>query len=321
MKAIVAGGVAAAACACAVLIAAQVGAQSGEGSRNTSKPNAPRAAARPKSVCPQEDMDDFHKCALEKMKSFTPPMTSYGKPDLTGMWRAQVRGQDIQAVDEAESKLYGGWAVMESIIVDPPDGVIPYQPWAQAQRPKNIEHFLSQGAACLPTPVQRWIYSPVTVTGHRVFQRPNQIVFSMERLHTFRIVPLDGRPHLPPNIRLWRGDTRGRWEGNTLVMETTNLNDFGWWDHQGSMASEDMTMVERITYVDADTMHYQATFADPKLFTRPWTMVQAMRRLYATGMDFVELEDTTVENCDEELGHMLSVGQRVFPGPKSLAPK
>ena len=67
------------------------------------------------------------------------------------------------------------------------------------------------------------------------------------------------------------------------------------------MSSEDTTMIERITYLDPETMHYQATFADPKTFTRPWTMVQALRRLHAKGMDFVELEDTTVENCDEEV--------------------
>ena len=120
MKFIVAGGVAAA-CACAALVTAQVWAQSGGTSPNA-VPDAGKA--RPKSVCPQEDMDDFHACALEKMKTFKPPLTSYGKPDMTGMWRAQVRGQDIEAVDEAKSHLYGGWPVMESIIVDPPDGNI-----------------------------------------------------------------------------------------------------------------------------------------------------------------------------------------------------
>ena len=274
-------------------------------------------------ACPMfTDAPEFHKCALEKMKAFKPKLTPWGVPDMRGMWRATAtRGQDIEEIDKEKGEHYGGWAPMKSMVVDPPDGKIPYVPWAMAQRKKNIDVYLSQGAACLPTPVQRWVYSPVQVTGHRFFQSPDQIIFSMERLHTFRIVPLDGRPHIPANLRLWRGDTRGRWEGNTLVLETKNRNDFGWWDHQGTMSSEETTMNERMTFVDVDTIHYEATFADPKLFSRPWTMVMALLRLEAKGMDFMELEDTTVENCDEELMHMLNVGQRPFPGTKALAPK
>jgi hypothetical protein len=274
-------------------------------------------------ACPNfTDADVFHKCAIEKMKSFTPKMTAWGVPDIRGMWRATAtRGQDIEEIDKEKGEHYGGWAPMKSMVVDPPDGKIPYQPWAMKQRFKNIDAYLSQGAACLPTPVQRWVYSPVQVTGHRFFQSRDQIIFSMERLHTFRIVPLDGRPHLPKNIKLWRGDTRGKWEGNTLVLQTWNRNDLGWWDHQGTMSSEETSMDERLTFVDQDTIHYQATFHDPKLFTQPWTMVMALLRLPGTGMDFMELEDTTVEFCDEALMHMLNVGQRPFPGTKALMPK
>jgi len=297
--------------------------QSGAQTRGGAQTGAESAAGAGRACPNTRDSADFHACAIGKMETFAPALTPWGVPDLRGMWAAPAaRGQDIEEIDEKKAFLYGGFgSINKSIVVDPPDGKIPYQPWAMAQRWKNVEAFLSQGAACMPVPVQRWVYSPVQVTGHRVFQRPDQIVFSMERQHTYRIVPLDGRPHIPPVIRLWRGDTRGRWEGHSLVMVTTNRNDFGWWDHQGTMSSEETTMEERLTFVDENTIHYQARFEDPKLFTRPWTMVMALSRLSPVGIDFTDLEDTSVENCELELPHMLELGQRPFPGTKALAPK
>jgi hypothetical protein len=108
----------------------------------------------------------------------------------------------------------------------------------------------------------------------------------------FRVVPLDGRPHVGPGIRQWYGDSRGRWEGNTLVVETTNFNSeqageilpahgglFGTGHaHNYAGTGETLRLVERFTRVDADTIEYRSTIEDPKVFVRPWTTVNVWNR-------------------------------------------
>jgi hypothetical protein len=104
-------------------------------------------------------------------------------------------------------------------------------------------------------------------------------------IHEARIIPLDGRAHIGKSIRTWNGDSRGRWEGNTLVVDITNYND------KGSIAtnvatqrvraipqSEELHVVERFTRVDENTINYEATIEDPKVFTAPWTVAIALHR-------------------------------------------
>ena len=104
-------------------------------------------------------------------------------------------------------------------------------------------------------------------------------------IHDTWIIPLDGRPHVGPNIRLWMGDSRGRWEGNTLVVSTTNFTDRSWIaSHsaagrvKGIPVSEFLHVVERFTRVDADTIHYEATIEDPNVYTRPWMVSVSINR-------------------------------------------
>jgi hypothetical protein len=91
--------------------------------------------------------------------------------------------------------------------------------------------------------------------------------------HAYRVIPLNasGRPRLAPNVKLAMGDARGRWEGNALVVETTNLNDWDWFDAAGTFHSDALSTVERFEFFDANTIKYQMTVTDPKVFTRPWT--------------------------------------------------
>jgi len=93
-----------------------------------------------------------------------------------------------------------------------------------------------------------------------------------------RVIPLDGRPHVGPNVKLWMGDGRGRWEGNTLVVDTTNLNAKFRLSVVGDFFSDKAHVVERLTFIDANTMSYEATIDDPTVFTRPWTLRVATRR-------------------------------------------
>jgi hypothetical protein len=121
--------------------------------------------------------------------------------------------------------------------------------------------------------------------GYQIMQIPGYVVILYEMIHEARIIPLDGRPHVGSSVRMWNGDPRGRWEGNTLVVETTNFND------KGSIAtsaatgrirgiphSEELRVVERFTPVDANTMGYEVTIEDPKVYTRPWKVALPLTR-------------------------------------------
>jgi hypothetical protein len=96
--------------------------------------------------------------------------------------------------------------------------------------------------------------------------------------HTYRVVPTDGRPHLGSGIALFEGDSRGRWEGNTLVVDVTNQKDQVWLDAVGNFFSDAVHVVQRFTLIDKDVIHVEATIDDPKVYTRPWTMVVGWRR-------------------------------------------
>jgi len=268
-------------------------------------------------TCPDlRDFAAFHACALAHQGSFSPPRTPDGKPDFNGMWAPTRSAQDVEEIHAGQ---YGPFGAAKSLIVDPPEGRIPYQPWAAKVRTRNEQVFISPTAACLPVGVQRWIYSPVSVTGHRIIQQPNQIIFSMERLHSYRVVPFGNLRRLDPSIKLWRGESRARWDGDSLVIDTTNIDDRVWFDHIGTFVSPEVKMTERITYVDANTLHYQETIEDPKVFTRPWTMAMALLRTTPKGMDALDLEDTTVEYCDNEIHHFFTVGQKLFRGYPAVA--
>jgi hypothetical protein len=122
-------------------------------------------------------------------------------------------------------------------------------------------------------------------SGYQILQSPGYVAIVYEMIHEARIIPLEGRPHLGSGFRLWNGDSRGHWEGNTLVVDITNYND------KGSVAtniatqrvraipqSEDLHVVERFTRVDENTINYEATIEDPKVFTSPWKVAMPLHR-------------------------------------------
>jgi hypothetical protein len=175
-----------------------------------------------------------------------------------------------------------------SLIIDPPDGRIPpLTPEAkkriEAERlerskrgpsdsPDTYED-LSLWTRCISrgwNGIGSWYSS-----NYQIFQAPGYVVIHQELIHEPRIVPLDGRPHLSPTVRQWMGDSRGRWEGNTLVVDTTNFDPRT--NFQGSR--ETLHLIERYTRVDDDTIDYQFTIDDPKTFTRQWTVSRPMHRV------------------------------------------
>lgn len=166
-----------------------------------------------------------------------------------------------------------------SLIVDPPDGRIPpLTPEAQKRMAARAEsrrlhpadgpedRGLSERCLNWRTAGPPMVPSAYN-NNYQIIQTPDTVVIFNEMIHDARIIPMDGRPHAPQNIRLWLGDSRGHWEGDTLVIETTNLT--GKTAFQG--ATENMRLTERFTRVDPDTLLYQFTVTDPAAFTRPWT--------------------------------------------------
>jgi hypothetical protein len=174
-----------------------------------------------------------------------------------------------------------------SLIVDPSDGRIPpltpegrqRQAAAAAARlrpdPAGPED-VSNERRCLTfgTPRLGGNFGAGPYSYYQIVQTPGYLVLAMEFAHEARIIPLDGRPHLPSDIRQWSGDSRGRWEGNTLIVDTTNFSTKS--TFTGS--AENMHMVERFTRVDGDTLDYQLTLDDPTTWTKAWTALIHLTR-------------------------------------------
>jgi hypothetical protein len=116
-----------------------------------------------------------------------------------------------------------------------------------------------------------------TPSPYQILQPPGYVVILFERM-SWRQIPLDGRPHIPDNVRLWQGDSVGHWEGDTLVVDTTNLNGKAWLNEVGEIVSHAEHVVERFTPVDADNITYRATITDPVVYTGPWTIQINLRR-------------------------------------------
>lgn len=176
-----------------------------------------------------------------------------------------------------------------SLIVDPPDGrVPPFTPEAQKRMDAAREYYRlhpADGPEDRPLPERCLVWptaGPPMLPGpynnnYQIFQTKDYVIIVIEMIHDVRIIPLDGRPHLPSNIRQWLGDARGHWEGNTLVVETTNFTNKTSDISRGLQrptfrgTDENLRLIERFTRVDADTLLYEFTVHDPTAFTRPWT--------------------------------------------------
>jgi hypothetical protein len=109
---------------------------------------------------------------------------------------------------------------------------------------------------------------------YQIFQTAGSVVIVSEMIHDVRVIPLDGRPHVAASVRLWMGDARGHWEGNTLVIDTTNFSA----KTKFRGATQDMHLTERLTRTGPDTIHYEFTVADPATFTQSWSAALPMNR-------------------------------------------
>ena len=274
---------------------------------------APNGASAAGQALPREGT------AAHEGSRWTPSLTPDGQPDVQGIWARRVVGmvaytleggnndthlllsagcsQGIVCASAAEiaAQLAQRLGEHVSIIVDPPDGKVPYQPWAAAQRQDVTDHHtnprgpgdVDPQARCFLSGVPRVSYQENT--GIHIQQIAGHVLMKYEFNHAYRIIPLDGRPHIAENVKLWMGDSRGRWEGNTLVVDVTNHNDRTWFDIIGTFHSDALHVVERWTFVDADTIQYEATIEDPKVFTRPWKLAFQILRNKQPELELLEM--------------------------------
>ena len=174
-----------------------------------------------------------------------------------------------------------------SLVIDPPDGHIPaFTPWAESRRATRDRGSFGEGPfdspadftlydRCITRGVIGSMLPVIYGNGNRWSQSPGYLTITYEMIHDTRVIPLDGRPHLSPRIRQYLGDARGHWEGNTLVVETTNFTDqtsIGG-NGNGLRHSADLKLTERVTRIDAQTMEYVVTVDDPKTYVKPFTML------------------------------------------------
>jgi hypothetical protein len=168
-----------------------------------------------------------------------------------------------------------------SRVSDPPDGQVPFQPWAREKQQEFLANFhdpkkpeyIEPLARCAPAGVPKsfmW-------HGFEVRQYPNYVVFLFDS--GTRIIHLDGKPRLPENIKLWNADSRGHWEGNTLVVDVTNNNGKARFGRTGEFASEHVQIKERYIFDNSGgRFNYVATITDPAVYTRPWTITIPVRK-------------------------------------------
>jgi hypothetical protein len=221
--------------------------------------------------------------------------------DLQGFWTAAVpgtydltdpRGGEIRVEEVARAARGDVRKPNASRIVDPPDGQIPYQPWARSKHaelranvdnPTKPEHIDTQNR-CLPDGAVRDLIHGA----FRIVQTPDYVFILGEENYGYRVIPLDGRPHLNRDLKLWMGDSRGRWEGNTLVVDVTNSNGKPRLDMVGNFYGEGVHFVERFTRIAPETLDYRVTVEDPAVYTRPWTLAARFTRAYADNYEFLE---------------------------------
>jgi len=278
----------------------------------------PAAAATPAPTswggCPAENLA-FHKCALEKAKTFNPPRTPGGKPDMQGYWRGRLtQAFSVEGVPENEPRtrsLISPWTAAPPMVVDPPDRKIPYQPWAVGigRRGLHEQKYIDPRTACNSGGVPRLALQDAS----QLLQPPGEdyVLWLHDDHHLFRIITTNGRPHVGRDIKLWNGDSRGRWEGNSLVIDVTNVNGYTWVDDVGDFYTDAAHLVERLTMIDPDTIHYEVTLEDAKVYTRPWKLAWALVREKEPGFELIE------EACwegERDIPKFLKLGYRHYFG-------
>jgi hypothetical protein len=213
---------------------------------------------------------------------YVPPPA--GQPDLQGVWRVW----NLAQYDVEDHGARPGIPAGRGVIVDPPDGRIPYRPDALAKRAENYRNSRDHDPWKSADPLDK-CYKPgvprITYLGwpFQIVQTDKYVAFIYEWMHERRYAYYDFKGR-DPDAEWWNGDSRAKWEGNTLVIDVTDFNDRTWFDKVGNYHSDALHVVERYTLIDQNTLDYEVTLEDPKVFTRPWKMKMPIRRQTDVGL-------------------------------------
>jgi hypothetical protein len=187
------------------------------------------------------------------------PRLADGKPNLQGIWQSDGKANaDVQPFVEG--------------------GAIPYKPAATAKKQSNFRDRAKEDPlnSCFMPGVPRIMYLEYPF---QVFQARDHIVFTFEWSSVFRLIYTTAKASPHQGVDSWMGDSRGRWEGDTLVIEVIGSNDRAWFDSSGNYHSDKMRVTERYTMTDPDTIRYEATVTDPEIFTKPWKITIPLHRV------------------------------------------
>jgi hypothetical protein len=245
---------------------------------------------------------DGPQTPLQKAGDRTPPRDA--PPNLEGMWTnydstpfERLSAAELPsrqpAVSTADWLTYNGpkSSKRTSMVIDPPDGRVPLRQDAKEQRDYTLSHqtddyhLYGPWERCITRGVPGTMFPGGYNNGYQIIQTADHVLIHSEMIHEARIIPLDGSPHPSSSVRSWTGDSRGHWEGQTLVVDTTNFNGKGWivtsasggWI-RGVAQSDACHLVERFTLVAPNTIAYKVTIDDPKVYSRPWTVANQLNR-------------------------------------------
>ena len=222
---------------------------------------------------------------------FAPARLWDGKtPDFRGIW--QARGTSYVNLEGHPGGK--GLAASRSIVVDPPDGKIPYRRDALTRRQANYRNRATADPSlkCYQASVPRATY---LATPLQILQSPGNFAIVYQENHAFRVFHPDTRPHFDATD-WWMGDTRYRWDGDTLVADVAAITDQAWLDQAGNFHSTDLHVVERYRMIGPDLIEYEARIDDPAVYARPWTLRTTLQRVKEPGARIIEDECLEDEN-------------------------
>ena len=216
------------------------------------------------------------------------PRAANGKPDFSGLWQTlSTADWDIEP-HAARKDAPAGLGVVVG-------GEIPYQTWAAEKRRENFEKrdALDPRGKCYLPGLPRANYSPYPF---QIFQADGDLTLLYEYAHTARRIYTNGSAHPKGHIDWWLGDSRGHWEGDTLVVDVVDFNEETWFDHSGNFHSDALHLVEHYSFIDPDHIRYEVTIEDPKVFTRPWSIDLVLYRHVEKNFQLLEYECYTFDH-------------------------
>jgi hypothetical protein len=250
-------------------------------------------------------------------RAYQTPRTPAGEPDLNGIWQAvntanydlephaarpamAVRNGPAGPVPAASVVALGAVGAVPAGLGVVQGGGIPYQPWAAARKAENAKDWVTRDPEikCYLPGVPRATYMPYPF---QIVQSGDVILIAYEYASATRTIYMNDTSESP--IDSWMGHSTGRWDGDTLVVESSGFNDQTWFDRAGNFHSEALRVVERFTRTSADALWYEATIEDAKVFTRPWTIAMPIYRRLDKDMQLLEFK--CVEFVEELMyGHL-----------------